>query len=145
TSVQKHSLVNIIVGVDVNETLKDLLTLCTDSLKQLGVGKVSQPKLHFILNQKVGPNINNHVEAINKIIYDLKDKDLGDMIDISRETFHTLPSAFKRERLSNASDGQCLLRTEPEFIEQTQRFDSQITKSAKICCDRADNTSFTPP
>ena len=128
---------------DINETLKDMLTLCTDSLKELGVGKVPQPTVHFVLNQKADPNIKNHLEAINKIISDLKDQNLSETIDIGTKTFHTLPSAFKRERLSNDTSGPCLLRTEPDFIELTQKLVSKITRSAKQCYDRGGNDNFT--
>ncbi|CAF4089736.1 unnamed protein product, partial [Rotaria sordida] len=129
---------------DINETLKDMLTLCTDSLKELGVNKVPKPTVHFVLNQKADPNIKNHLEAINKIIFDLRDQDLAETIDIGTDTFHTLPSAFKRERLSNDTTGPCLLRTEPDFIELTQKLVSKITQSAKQCYDRGENTNFTP-
>jgi energy-coupling factor transporter ATP-binding protein EcfA2 len=129
---------------DINETLKDMLTLCTDSLKRLDVGKVPKPTVHFVLNQKADPNIKNHLEAIDKIISDLKDQDLAETIYIGPDTFHTLPSAFKRERLSNDTNGPCLLHTEPDFIELTQKLVLKITLSAKQCYDRGETTNFTP-
>ncbi|CAF1459074.1 unnamed protein product, partial [Didymodactylos carnosus] len=75
---------------DINETLKDMLTLCADSLKQIGVNTTNQPIVHFVLNQKADPNIENHMEAIKKIIGDLKENKLAEVIDISLRTFHTL-------------------------------------------------------
>ncbi|CAF1135092.1 unnamed protein product [Didymodactylos carnosus] len=142
-SAVSHLVIVNMLG-DINETLKDMLTLCTDSLKQLDVSTVPKPTVHFVLNQKADPNIKNHLEAINKIISDLKDQDLAETIDIGTETFHTLPSAFKRERLSNDTTGPCLLRTEPDFIELAQKLVSKITQSAKQCYDRGENTNFTP-
>ncbi|CAF3794128.1 unnamed protein product [Rotaria magnacalcarata] len=134
-------LVNM-VG-DVNETMKDMLTLCADSLKQLNVTTIPQPAIYFILNQKADPNIKNHTEAINKIISELKEKDLGDIINISEHTFHTLPSAFKKERILNDTTGPCLLRTEPDFLERTQKLVADIIASAKICYDRTNDANFT--
>ncbi|CAF0853008.1 unnamed protein product [Adineta steineri] len=128
---------------DINEVLKDMLTLCADSLKQLRVNTIQQPVVHFILNQKADPDIKNHIEAINKIISDLKDKELGEIINISTETFHTLPSAFKKERIANDTTGPCLLRTEPDFSEQTQKLVSRIVTSAKTCYDNARDTNFS--
>ncbi|CAF0730234.1 unnamed protein product [Adineta steineri] len=127
---------------DINEVLKDMLTLCADSLKQLRVNTIQQPVVHFILNQKADPNIKNHIEAINRIISDLKDKELGEVINISAETFHTLPSAFKKERIANDTSGPCLVRTEPDFIEQTQKLVSRIITSAKSCYDNAGDMNF---
>ncbi|CAF3087071.1 unnamed protein product [Rotaria sp. Silwood2] len=138
-----HLMIVNMLG-DVNETLKDMLTLCTDSLKQLNVGKVPKPTVHFVLNQKADPNIKNHLEAINKIVSDLKDQDLAETISIGTDTFHTLPSAFKRERLSNDTSGPCLLRTEPDFIELTQKLVLKIIRSAKECYDRGETSNFTP-
>ena len=130
---------------DINETLKDMLTLCADSLRQLSVTTIQQPTIHFILNQKADPNIKNHEEAINKIIADLKDKDLSEIISISADTFHTLPSAFKKDQISHAEGGPCLLRTEPDFIDKTQQLVARITASAKVCYDKARDTHFNLP
>ncbi|CAF1009032.1 unnamed protein product, partial [Didymodactylos carnosus] len=139
-----HLVIVNILG-DINETIKDMLTLCADSLKQLNADTVPKPAIHFILNQKADPNIKNHEEAINMIITDLKQKDLGGMIDIRTDTFHALPSAFKKERLSDNTNTPCFLRTEPDFIEKTQELVSEITDSAKKCYDRTDIANLTPP
>jgi GTPase Era involved in 16S rRNA processing len=130
---------------DVNETLKDMLTLCADSLKQIGVNKVNQPIVHFVLNQKADPNLKNHSEAIEKIIRDFKEKDLAEVIDISSKTFHTLPSAFKKERVSNDVHSSCFLRTEPDFIQCTQQLCEKIIESAKSSYGRSDQTFSDPP
>ena len=130
---------------DVNETLKDMLTLCADSLKQIGVNKVNQPIVHFVLNQKADPNLKNHSEAIDKIIRDLKEKDVAQVIDVSPKTFHTLPSAFKKERVSNDPRSPCFIRTEPDFIQRTQQLCEKIIDSAKVSYNRANQTISDPP
>jgi GTPase SAR1 family protein len=130
---------------DINETLKDMLTLCADSLKQIGVNTVHQPTVHFVLNQKADPNLKNHMEAINKIVKDLKEKELGEIIDISEEKFHTLPSAFKKERISTDNKSPCFLRTEPDFIECTQQLCEKIIQSALSCYERSDQTFVDLP
>ena len=134
-------LVNM-VG-DVNETMKDMLTLCADSLKQINVTTIPQPAIHFILNQKADPNIKNHDEAISIIVADLKAKDLGEIINISKDTFHTLPSAFKKEQIVDDATGSCLVRTEPDFLERTQKLVAKIIASAKACYDRTNDANFT--
>ncbi|CAF3963734.1 unnamed protein product [Rotaria sordida] len=130
---------------DVNETLKDMLTLCADSLKQIGVNKVNQPIVHFVLNQKADPNLKNHTEAIERIIRDFKEKELAEVIDISLKTFHTLPSAFKKERVSNDAQSPCFLRTEPDFIQCAQQLCEKIIKSAKSSLGRSGETISDPP
>jgi GTPase Era involved in 16S rRNA processing len=129
---------------DINETLKDMLTLCADSLKQIGVNTVNQPIVHFVLNQKADPNLKNHMEAIEKIIEDLKEKGLGEVIDISSKTFHTLPSAFKKERVSTDTMSPCFLRTEPDFIERTQQLCEKIVESAKSSYKRSGDMFSNP-
>ncbi len=121
---------------DINEPLKDMLTLCADSLKQIGVNKVNQPIIHFVLNQKADPNLKNHGEAIDIIIDDLRGKGLAEIIDINPKTFHTLPSAFKKENISNDSSNSCFLRTEPDFIERTQKLCKKVIESAKSAYGR---------
>ncbi len=130
---------------DVNETLKDILTLCADSLKQIGVNKVNQPIVHVVLNQKADPNLKNHTEAIERIIRDFKDKQLAEVIDISSKTFHTLPSAFKKERVSNDAQSSCFIRTEPDFIQRTQQLCEKIIQSAKLSYERSGQTISDPP
>ncbi|CAF3393231.1 unnamed protein product [Rotaria sp. Silwood2] len=103
---------------DINETLKDMLTLCADSLKQI---------------------------AIEKIIGDLKEKKLAEVIDISPKTFHTLPSAFKKERVSTDTKSPCFIRTEPDFIERTQQLCEKIIESAKSCYGRSGDMFSDPP
>ncbi|CAF0912558.1 unnamed protein product [Didymodactylos carnosus] len=129
---------------DINEALKDILTLCADSLKELGVNKVNQPKVHFVINQKADPNIENHIASINKIIADLKEKELSEVIDISTDTFHTLPSAFNRIRTSTDTKRPCFIRTEPDFIERTQELCDKIIQSAKSCYGRTDEMFSDP-
>ncbi|CAF4667338.1 unnamed protein product, partial [Didymodactylos carnosus] len=112
-----HLVIVNMIG-EVNESLKTMLTLCADSLKQMNVNRVPQPIVHFILNQKADLNIQNNQAAIDKIIADLKSFDLSGMIDIKPETFHTLPNAFKKERGPlNDTNLPCLIKTEPDFIE----------------------------
>jgi len=130
---------------DINETLKDMLTLCADSLKQIGVNTTNQPIVHFVLNQKADPNLKNHMEAIQKIIKDLKEKELAEIIDISAEKFHTLPSAFKKERISNDTASPCVLRTEPDFIERAQQLCEKIIGSAKESYERSHHMFSDPP
>ena len=129
---------------DINETLKDMLTLCADSLTQIGVNTTNRPTVHFILNQKADPNIKNHMEAVDKIVRDLNANELGQVIGISPETFHTLPSAFKKEKILNDPKSPCLLRTEPDFIEHTQQLCAKIIQSAIPSYERSDDVYSNP-
>lgn len=130
---------------DVNDTLRDMLTLCADSLKQIGVNTSNQPIVHFVLNQKADPNLKNHMEAIGKIVADLKDKELAEVIDINTKTFHTLPSAFKKERITTDNDSPVFLRTEPDFIQRTQELCERIIESATSSYGRSGDALSNPP
>ncbi|CAF3981550.1 unnamed protein product [Didymodactylos carnosus] len=139
-----HLVIVNMIG-EVNESLKTMLTLCADSLKEMGVNRVPQPIVHFVLNQKADLNIQNHKAAIDKIITDLKAFDLSGMIDIKPETFHTLPNAFKKERGSlNDISLPYLIKTEPDFVELVQLLTGKIIDSATECLSRSSD-QFTDP
>ncbi|CAF1511769.1 unnamed protein product [Rotaria sp. Silwood1] len=123
-----HLVIVNMIG-EINDTLKDMLTLCADTLKLIGVSRVSKPKVHFVLNQKADLNIENNRVAIEKIMSDLAKLDLSDMIDVRPETFHTLPSAFKKDRAVNDTRLPSVIRTEPDFIERVQSLCGIIIES----------------
>ncbi|CAF3061670.1 unnamed protein product [Rotaria socialis] len=129
-------LVNM-VG-EVSTTLQSMLTLCTDSLEKMGVTRIPQPIVHFILNQKADLNIENNRAAIDRIISDLKKFGLGESIDIRKETFHTLPSAYKKEGQTLISNAKLpkAVKTAPEFIECVQSLCGEIIHSAESYLDR---------
>ncbi|CAF2083948.1 unnamed protein product [Rotaria magnacalcarata] len=139
-----HLVIVNMVG-EVSTTLQTMLTLCTDSLEKIGVTRIPQPIVHFILNQKADLNIENNQAAIDRIISDLKKFGLGQSIEIRKETFHTLPSAFKKEGHTVASNSKLpnAIKTSPEFIECVQLLCGEIIRSAEPCLDRA-NEFFDP-
>ncbi|CAF4633466.1 unnamed protein product, partial [Didymodactylos carnosus] len=85
------------------------------------------------------------MEAIKKIIGDLKENKLAEVIDISLRTFHTLPSAFKKERIATDTKSSCFIRTEPDFIECTQQLCEKIVESAKSSYERSGDAFSNPP
>ena len=134
-------MVNMIGEVTV--TVQDMLKLCADSLDKMGVTRIPQPIVHFILNQKADLNIENNRAAVQKIINDLKRERLDKSIDIREETFHTLPSAFKREGQTIMSDSKSIsvVNTAPDFIECVQALsgrilhptDPSLTRTSETC------------
>ncbi|CAF0864168.1 unnamed protein product [Didymodactylos carnosus] len=139
-----HLVIVNMIG-EVNESLKTMLTLCADSLKEMGVSRVPQPIVHFVLNQKADLNIPNHKAAIDKIITDPKAFDLSGMIDIKPETVHTLPNAFKKERGPlNDTSLPYLIKTEPDFVELVQLLTGDIIDSATKYLSRS-SEQFTDP
>ena len=139
-----HLVIVNMIG-EINDSLRAMLTLCTDSLREMGVSRVPQPVVHFVLNQRADLNIENNRAAIEKIISDLKNLDLNKMIDISINTFHTLPNAFKKDRgLLNDSNFPCLIRTELDFIESVQLRCREIIDSAVQSFFRSSEQSTDP-
>ncbi|CAF4560440.1 unnamed protein product, partial [Didymodactylos carnosus] len=132
---------------DMNEALKGMLTLCAESLKQLGVAHVPQPIVHFVLNQRADLNLQHHETAIRRICTDMKNLELSTIIDIREETFHTLPSAFKKEcPLSDMLSSVYVNRTEPDFIKRVQQLCVHVIESAQQCFKRTkENEQFTDP
>ncbi|CAF1295835.1 unnamed protein product, partial [Rotaria sordida] len=122
-----HIVIVNMVG-EASTTLKEMLKLCADSLDKMGVTRIPRPIVHFILNQKADLNIDNNKAAIEKIINDLKREDLDKSIDIRKETFHTLPSAFKKEGQTLTSNSKLsnVVKTVPEFIECVHQLTGEI-------------------
>jgi hypothetical protein len=139
-----HLVIVNMVG-EVSTTLQSMLTLCADSLEKMGVTKIPQPIVHYILNQKADLNIENHQAAIDRIITDVKKFGLGNSIDIGKGTFHTLPSAFKKDGQTSTSNLKLpnVVKTAPEFIECVQSLSGEIIRSAEPCLHRA-NEFFDP-
>ena len=129
---------------EINDVLKDMFTLCADTLRHIGVNTIPQPKVHFVLNQRADLNIDNHQTAINKIVADMIDYDLRKMIDIRKDTFHALPCAFKKERSLNDTRMPSVIRTEPEFIECVQNLCGVIIQSGIESLTRNRDSSLDP-
>jgi len=113
---------------EISTTLQEMLKLCASSLKEIGVKTIPRPIVHFILNQRADLDINNHQATINKVIGDLQREGLNEWIDIRKETFHALPSAFKKEGQTLTSNPKLgnVVRTAPEFIECVQTLTNKI-------------------
>ncbi|CAF1096641.1 unnamed protein product [Didymodactylos carnosus] len=134
-----HLVIVNTVG-EINQIIKRMLALCIDSLKQLELTTIQQPDLQIVRNKEADPNIQNHIASIKNIISELRDSGLGETVNISEQSIHTLPNAFKTEHMADGTGASCLHRTEPDFIERTQKFVSHITASAKSCFDKPGNT-----
>ncbi|CAF0967396.1 unnamed protein product [Didymodactylos carnosus] len=105
-----------------------MLGLSVDTLKELGVNKILQPMLHFVLNQQADPNIENHKTGIENMIADIK----GNDIDISLDKFHALPNAYRVEHILNDTKLPSVKLTQPKFIEETQKLCKVIINSATL-------------
>lgn len=125
----------VIVNIDgeLTTTVQDMLTLCTDSLKNMDVTRIPKPVIHFILNQKVDLDRENIQTAIDRILADFKKFHLNQAIDIRKETFHLLPPAFRTENhaLRSAQNSPKFLKTDWEFLEYTQLIGGKILLSAQ--------------
>ncbi|CAF3909255.1 unnamed protein product, partial [Rotaria sp. Silwood1] len=137
-------LVIVNVAGEVNATLMKMLILCTDSLQKLGVNKVHRPPVHVVLNQKVNPDVEMNKAAINRIKEELEKVKLDKEVELNDKTFHTLPSAFKKERFSDDQTKATLLRTDPDFIENVQRLCEQFVSTAAKNLEQA-REQFSDP
>ncbi|CAF1367348.1 unnamed protein product, partial [Adineta steineri] len=128
-----HIVIVNMVG-EVSATLQEMLILGADSLDKIGATIIPRPIVHFILNQKADLNIDNNKAAIEKIINDLKREGLDKSIDIRKETFHTLPSAFQKEGQTLTSHPKLsnVVKTAPEFIENVQLLFGRIFNSIQL-------------
>jgi len=113
--------------------LQRLLQICADSLKYLQVDKINGPTVHVVLNQKSDPNLANHEETIAVVEAAMKETQLNEWINISRETFHTLPSAFDEKHLIPVSAKKeydsidaIAVETKQTFLENAERLRQKL-------------------
>ncbi|CAF1085768.1 unnamed protein product [Adineta steineri] len=131
-------LVIINIKGELDSTMNKMVTLCAHSLQNLGVNRVPEPMVHFVLNQKAfGLDIKNHDEVISKLLGNLKKDNLDKVIAITPDTFHTLPTAYKPERLNlNEEKLEQMPRvthTIPDYIEHAQLLCGKLMSSATQC------------
>ena len=53
---------------EIGEQMQNLLHICACSLLKLKVSKVAVPKVFFVLNQQVDPDIDKHMNSINILL-----------------------------------------------------------------------------
>ncbi|CAF4558225.1 unnamed protein product, partial [Didymodactylos carnosus] len=72
----------VIVNIlgDINERVVNMLIMCGDSLKRIGVNRVTQTAVHFVFNQSPARNLEYHIKE--KILADLKGNKSVQVIDI---------------------------------------------------------------
>ncbi|CAF1196640.1 unnamed protein product, partial [Didymodactylos carnosus] len=140
-------LVIVNIKGEFDSSMKKLVTLCADSLQNVGVNRVPEPTVHFVLNQKAfSQDVQNHEEVINKLLQNLKEKKLDKVIKITKETFHTLPLGYKPERLCESdSDSSSVVRTIPDFIEKAQLLCGKLMNSATLCFQKSKTQFVDPP
>jgi GTPase SAR1 family protein len=131
-------LVIINIKGELDSTMNRMVTLCAHSLQHLGVSRVPEPMVHFVLNQKAfGLDIKNHDTVINKLLQNLEKDGLDKVIEITTNTFHTLPTAYKPERLilneEESKQIPSVAHTIPDYLEHVQLLCGKLMNSATKC------------
>ena len=125
----------VIVNIhgELTSTIQTLLTLCADSLKNMDVPRIPKPVVHIILTQKIDLDMNNDQTAIDCILANCQRFQLNQSIDIQRETFHRLPSAFqiKSQTFSSNENSLKLIKTDLHFLEHVQSICEKILCSTE--------------
>ncbi|CAF2128208.1 unnamed protein product [Rotaria magnacalcarata] len=137
----------VIVNVtNLTSELNNLVTLCAHSLQNIGVSRVPEPMVHFVINQQQGKLDGKKDEkAMESLLENLTKHNLQDVIKITKETFHALPLAYKSERLCEQDkDSPNAVRTLPNFIEVAQLLCGTLMSSAKTCFEKS-KTIFSDP
>ena len=88
---------------EIGEQMQNLLHICACSLLKLKVSKVAVPKVFFVLNQQVDPDIDKHMNSINILLNKLDEKSefmetdgtkLSELINVSEKNLFVLGSAY---------------------------------------------------
>ncbi|CAF2852456.1 unnamed protein product [Rotaria sp. Silwood2] len=137
----------VIVNVtNLTSELNNLVILCAHSLQNIGVSRVPEPMVHFVINQQQGKLDGAKDEkAMEGLLSLLREHNLQDVIKVTKETFHSLPLAYKTERLCEQDkDSPNAVRTMPNFIELAQLLCGTLMSSAKTCFEKS-KTIFSDP
>ncbi|CAF3091340.1 unnamed protein product [Rotaria sp. Silwood2] len=114
-------LVIVNVKGEINETLKQMLLLCTQSLKYLGETHITRSTVHFVLNQRSDPNKANCERQLKIIQDDLIAHGLNNLIDLGANNFHILPTAFNSNEFEDPNVKNCVtLSTNIKFVTDVQ-------------------------
>ncbi|CAF4433682.1 unnamed protein product, partial [Rotaria sp. Silwood2] len=133
-------LVIVNTAGEFNVPFQRMLSLCTDSLRQMGVTRIFQPTVRFILNQRADLSSENNREAINRIVSDLNKT--GPTVHIKTESFHTLPSAFKKgSNLASDTNKARPVNTEADFLERVQLLCGELIQAAESVLNRSTEIS----
>ena len=127
-------LVIVNIAGDLNQAFKEMILLCVDSLKEIGVNKMSSPNIHFILNQRPDTNLANTKMVIKNIVEQLRIDESNKIVSISVEQFHALPSAFNVEHMFMNSQLPKQRLTSNVFLEETTKLTKSFTQSAIDIC-----------
>ncbi|CAF2068075.1 unnamed protein product, partial [Rotaria magnacalcarata] len=114
-----HLVIVNVIG-EINETLRQMLILCTQSLTYLGETRVTRPTVHFVLNQKTDPNRANCEEQVEIIRHGLIENGLEKLIDLGANNFHVLSTAFNRKPFSDPNVECAALSTDIKFVTDVQ-------------------------
>ena len=88
---------------EIGSELQNLLQVCVYSLHKLKVRRAPAPKIFFVLNQQADPDPKKHLNSINILmdkmnkksaLMDIEGIKMSELIQISKENFFILPSAF---------------------------------------------------
>ena len=135
-------LVIVNTAGEFNIHFQKMLALCTDSLRHMGVTRIPQPTIRFILNQKADLNNENNVAAIERIVGELNAT--GPTVNLETESFHTLPSAFKKgANLAADTDQATPVNTEVDFLERVQLLCGALIQAANSVF--SSSTEFSDP
>ena len=137
-------LVIVNIAGEINEALKQILILCTQSLKHIEVARVTQPVVHFVLNQKADPNLLNCQKQVNVIRDDLIRNGLKDVIDLGESNFHVLSTAFNREPFSVGNYECAALSTDIKFVNDVQKLCEHIVGSSFGSIGKSDSDFSNP-
>ncbi|CAF4153354.1 unnamed protein product [Rotaria sp. Silwood2] len=113
-------LVIVNVAGEINEALKRMLLLCTQSLNYIGETRVTKPAVHFISNQNADPNKENYEKQVKIIRTDLINHGLDNLIDLGPNNFHVLSTAFNRKPFLDPNGDCAALSTDIKFVTSVQ-------------------------
>jgi ribosome biogenesis GTPase A len=138
-------LVIVNMADELNDPIKQILTLCAESLSKMGVTHIPQPMVHFVLNKRADPNIEKNRVAINAITTEIQKLGLSESIMINENTFHALPMAFQSEgkTLTSNENLSSVTKTVAEFIDRVHSLCGKTLDSVAVCLARTNEYFYS--
>jgi hypothetical protein len=79
---------------EIDETIKNMLVLCTQSLKYIGETRVKNPAVHIVLNKRDQLNEQYCKDLLDLVRSRLRENQLQDLIKLEEKNVHELKTAF---------------------------------------------------
>ena len=120
-SLAVSHLVIINNASEIDETIKNMLVLCTQSLKYIGETRVKSPAVHLVLNKRDNLDPDYCNDLLNRVRDRLRENQLQDIIKLEEKNVHELKTAFVKKQWSGSIQDCTAFLIDEKFVMGVQQ------------------------